>query len=72
MATQSLVVNEGENGMWIVFWQLKELPTEKTDCLTANTKFQLAGNQCQMVLTYKNGGVELSIQILSEGSSLNV
>jgi len=38
------VVNEGENGMWLEFCELKELPEVGTDDLTANTTFQCAGN----------------------------
>ena len=70
--TQSLVVNEGKNGVWIVFWELKKLPEIKTDCLTASTEFQCAGNKYKVVFTYKNGGVDLNFQILSEGSSLKI
>jgi hypothetical protein len=61
------VVNEGENGMWLEFCELKELPEVGTDDLTANTTFQCAGNDHLLIFSFRNGGVGLIYQIVSAG-----
>jgi hypothetical protein len=72
MAAQSLVVNEGENGMWLVFWELKEVPEVQSyfpgqDRIAENTKFRCAGNDYRLNLSFEPVRMLLVIEIVSPG-----
>ena len=63
---ESLVVNEGENGIWLVFWEIKELPGIPTDMIIATTTFQcvLQGNHDKLAFIFRSGSVNLAIQMI--------
>jgi hypothetical protein len=71
MVAQSLVVNESENGMWLVFWELKELPQVKTNVITANSTFHCAGFDYKLTFGFGCGapyhGMVLIFQTVSAG-----
>ena len=67
MVAESLVVNEGENGNWLVFWEIKELPKVLTDRIRAFTTFQCAGNHYKLGFIFHSSSMDLVIQNVSAG-----
>ena len=61
---ESLVVNEGENGIWLVFWEIKELPGIPTDMIIATTTFQCALHFEQAIMTSWLSSSEVVVWIL--------
>ena len=71
MATQTLVVNEGDNGTWLVFWQLRDVPEQTSEnVLTASATFQCADKYFRMIFHFTPMQAELHFDNISQGFPL--